>query len=135
MKYFFLGLSLLLLFSCGMKKDNIEYRIEQTNLFDGVYQIKLINRNNVEIASINFNDDGTIRSYSITDDNNFISLANLGEDGIVAYSISDGNKYKITTNYNVDNDLFLLREEQISENIIYEERIYRNGLVFKEKNE
>jgi len=130
--YFFLGLSLFFIFSCELKKDNIEYRIEQTNLLDGFNQIKLIDKNDAEIVLINFNDDGTIRSYTITDSNNFISLANLNEDGIIAYSITDGNNYKNTTNFIVDGDLFLMRDEQITENIIYEERIYRNGLVLKE---
>jgi len=132
MRYFFLGLSLIFLFSCEMKKDDVGFRIEQTELLDGLYQIKLLNKNNVEIATINFNDDNTIRSYALTDNKNIISLANLGENGIIAYSISDGNNYKNTTKFIVDGDLFLMREEQITENIIYEERIYRNGLVLKE---
>jgi len=132
MRYIFLGLSLVFLFSCEIKKDNIEYRIEQTNLSDGFYQIKLIDKNDFEIATINFNDDGSIRSYAITDSKNIISLANLGEDGIIAYSISDRNNYINTTKFTEDSDLYLMREEQITENIILKERIYRNGLVVKE---
>jgi len=132
MTYIFLGLSLVFLFSCEVKKDDIGYRIEQTELFDGFYQIKLLNKNDVEITTIIFNNDGTIRSYTITDSKNIISLVNLGGDGIISYSISDGNNYKNTTNFAVDGDLFLMRDEQITENIIYEEMIYRNGLVLKE---
>jgi hypothetical protein len=100
----------------------------------------LVDKNNVEIVLINFNYNGTIISCHITDNKNFSSLVNLVEDGIVSYSISDKNKYGNTTNYCVyvdelieNNELILERSEQVDENTFYHERIYKNGLVTKEK--
>ena len=139
MRYIFLCFSLIFLFSCEVKKADIEYRIEREN-FNDFYSIKLVNKINFEIVQINFNSDGNIISYSIRDSRNYSSVVNLVEDGVVSYSISDGNKYSNTTNYSVyidelleNNELILERSEQVGENTIYHEKIYKNGLVTKEK--
>jgi hypothetical protein len=139
MRYIFLGLALTFFFSCEAKKDDIGYRIEQEN-FDEFHSIKLVDKNNVEIVQINFNYDEKIISCSITDNKNFSSLVNLVEGGILSYTISDKNKYNNTTNYLVyidglieNNELILERSEQVDENTTYYEKIYKNGLVIKEK--
>ena len=133
MKYLFPGLFLIILLSCETKKDNIEYRIERMN-YDNFYSIKLVDKNDVEKVSINFNYDGAMVSYYVNDGKSGV-LTNLHyeRDGI-SYDIWYYDKYKNTTNYFYDehDELLLKREEKINENI-FEERIYKNGLVIKEK--
>ncbi|MDR0443539.1 MAG: hypothetical protein LBH44_09050 [Treponema sp.] len=130
-RFFFFGLALISLFSCGVKKDTVGYRMEQDN--NGFHSVKLFDKNNIERVSINFSSDGAIISYSINDSNNFSTTANLLEDDIKSYSIEAGNKHLNSTIYNVDDELLILRREQVDENITYEERIYKNGLIIKEK--
>jgi hypothetical protein len=132
MRYIFLGLVLISFFSCEVKNGDIEYRVKRVNS-DEFYSIKLIDKNDVEITTLNFTNNGTILSYAITDGRNFSSVANLLEDNVLAYSINFGNNYSNATNLNVDDELILSREEQVDGNTIYDEKIYKNGLVVKKE--
>ena len=153
--YYFFGFFFILLISCG-NNNNAEYRIEQIT-HDDYQTIKLIDKNNTLILQMNVINDGIIIAYDIIDGKNFKSQVNLNEDGTIvsfvmrssnfnsivnisddgidSYLISDEQRYSNTT-YIVKNhnEHILIRAEWI-EDIIYDEKIYGNGLIEKEKRE
>ena len=133
MKYLFIGLMLVFLISYVKQAENAGYRIEQLRNNDGSYFLKILDKNNSEIVTFHFNNDGSMGKIIMEgNDNNFRLLVNFVEDNIASYLISDGIYSNTTNVFNSlngrDAGLILNRSEQINENIAFGKEIDINGL-------
>jgi len=129
-------------FSCNVKKDDVEYRLERNKneIFD---IIKIIDKNDVEIFNIRFDNTGALDQCTININKNIYSVINLFENNIKSYYISDGKNYSIITNlYDLPNvpyskdehgEIILYRSEDINGNT-YLEKIYKDDIAIKGEN-
>jgi hypothetical protein len=142
MKYMFFVVILLSLFSCKIKKDDVEYRLER-NKNEKFDIIKVIDKNNIEIFNLRFNNNGALDQCTININENIYSKIYLIENNINSYYISDGKNYSNITNlYDLPNvpysqdehgDIILYRCEDINGNT-YLEKIYKDDIAIEGEN-
>ncbi|MDR0321652.1 MAG: hypothetical protein LBI28_09130 [Treponema sp.] len=129
MKYLIFILSFSLMISCQSKNEDIGYRIERIDYDNSSnHSIKLINKDNVEIVTINFNENGSMKAYMIRDEN-FYSIFNLDEGTILSYVIGDKqymNSTVIDINY-ADSVSVISRFENLKNMYTYIQNLYGDG--------
>jgi hypothetical protein len=115
--------------SCQSKNEDIGYRIERIDYDNSSnHSIKLINKDNVEIVTINFNENGSMKAYMIRDEN-FYSIFNLDEGTILSYVIGDKqymNSTVIDINY-ADSVSVISRFENLKNMYTYIQNLYGDG--------